>query len=217
MANCPYCNIELQKVPQRKTKCKSCGEYIYVKRRPSEEVKKLVTESEALEIEKEWNIYLEEKYKVSLLDKVSHLGYGEDDIKRFTGELAAKFGGAPRESDVLWRIYNDALLRHSEYGDKRIIYWEMARVVDAEGRDARDLQKSMHLCDLYNWKSVGIYTAVKIFSCDHCENCDEVKGKVYTINEAISLNVLPHKNCSNYQGNDKYPFCTCDYSLHDLE
>ena len=51
---CPYCGIGLEKFPTKKTKCKSCGKYYYVKRAPSENKKRIVTEKEAIEIDKQW-------------------------------------------------------------------------------------------------------------------------------------------------------------------
>lgn len=50
-ANCPYCGIDLPKFPQRKTKCKNCDNFIYVRTRPSDKKKILLTEDEINRIE----------------------------------------------------------------------------------------------------------------------------------------------------------------------
>lgn len=53
-AACPYCGHELAKVPGRKTKCPFCGEFMYVRTRPSDRARVVVTEAQAAEIEAEW-------------------------------------------------------------------------------------------------------------------------------------------------------------------
>lgn len=62
---CPYCNVELQKFPARKTKCKNCGEYIYVRTRPIDYKKVLLKETELQLLEEEWGKrkYINEKQK----------------------------------------------------------------------------------------------------------------------------------------------------------
>ena len=51
--NCPYCGYALAKFPQRKTKCKYCGNYIYVRTRPSDKQKILVKEENIEVIEEQ--------------------------------------------------------------------------------------------------------------------------------------------------------------------
>ena len=55
--HCPNCHVLLEKRPQRKTKCKHCHLFIYVKYRPNDRVKRLVSESAAAEIDQEWIAY----------------------------------------------------------------------------------------------------------------------------------------------------------------
>lgn len=54
-AECPHCNTPLGKFPGRKKKCPSCSESIYVRTRPSDRQKVLVTEAEATEIEEQYD------------------------------------------------------------------------------------------------------------------------------------------------------------------
>lgn len=53
-ANCPYCGTELKKFPGRKTKCKSCNNFIYVRTRPYDNKKILIKEDEIIDIQIEW-------------------------------------------------------------------------------------------------------------------------------------------------------------------
>lgn len=51
--NCPYCGVALKKFPGRKTKCKSCGNYMYVRTRPADDERILIKEDEIELIEDE--------------------------------------------------------------------------------------------------------------------------------------------------------------------
>ena len=52
--NCPYCGVDLAKFPGRKTKCKTCGNFIYVRTRPADNAKILIREDEKELIQIEW-------------------------------------------------------------------------------------------------------------------------------------------------------------------
>lgn len=51
---CPSCRAKLEKMPQRKTKCKACGEYIFVKSTPDNRENRLMTQSQADAAERAW-------------------------------------------------------------------------------------------------------------------------------------------------------------------
>lgn len=54
MVLCPSCGIALPKEPTRKSKCPSCGEWIFVKSTPDDRAKRLMTAAQADEAEKMW-------------------------------------------------------------------------------------------------------------------------------------------------------------------
>lgn len=53
-AICPYCLQMLKKFPGRKTKCPHCSEYMFIRTRPSDLVKVVVTKEQAKKIEWQW-------------------------------------------------------------------------------------------------------------------------------------------------------------------
>lgn len=53
--NCPYCGISLAKFPYRKTRCKNCGNYMYVRTRPSDNKRILIQEDNIQELEAQWS------------------------------------------------------------------------------------------------------------------------------------------------------------------
>lgn len=99
-ANCPYCNIKLKKFPARKTKCKNCGEYFYVRRRPSDYKKVLIKENEKQLIEDEWEKrrYINEKTKVQTVYNNEIIG---DIVIDASSEMNA--------------IFNDLIKNYKDY------------------------------------------------------------------------------------------------------
>lgn len=60
-ARCPSCSATLPKMPSRKTKCKSCGEFMFVKSTPGDRTKRLMTAPQADAAEKEWAVWSHEQ------------------------------------------------------------------------------------------------------------------------------------------------------------
>ena len=58
---CPYCSAALQKMPSRKTKCKSCGGFMFVKSTPDDRTKRLMTAAQADTAEKAWEHWSHEQ------------------------------------------------------------------------------------------------------------------------------------------------------------
>jgi hypothetical protein len=59
---CPHCFKKLNKIPGRKKKCDFCGNFIYVRTRPIDKKRVLVSKLQAQEIENQWEIYQHHKY-----------------------------------------------------------------------------------------------------------------------------------------------------------
>lgn len=107
-AKCPYCHVVLEKMPGAKTKCKSCGNYIYVRTRPSDRNRVLVTKQQADEIEEEWAIL-----------SGSHDQYleGKREYQDEKEILTKRFGQEPSDHDIKWGLLNKELIEHGKNGD----------------------------------------------------------------------------------------------------
>lgn len=108
-AECPCCHNPLKKVPGAKTKCPNCGKYMFVRTRPKDNARVLVTKEDADTIDEEWSIVAG-----------THDSYiAEKDIyKKEQKDLRKRFGGQePSDDDVKWSLYNKQLLEHMKYGD----------------------------------------------------------------------------------------------------
>lgn len=112
---CPYCKVSLSKMPSRKTRCKHCGKYYYIKKRPFDDKSVIITEDELelIEIDNlkkygEYDDYLKEKRKF--------------EKKERELMLSRKASFVPR-NDVYWALYNEERLKvfykrkFSDYAD----------------------------------------------------------------------------------------------------
>ncbi len=162
-AVCPYCNQGLDKKPGRRKKCPHCGQFIYVRTRPSDGEKVLVTEAQAEKIQEQWFIvhggthdaYLEAKGQVA---------QGKVKLaERFAEEkaiLAERFGREPSDNDVQWGLLNDELLGHIQqrnWGLFRNVKLAMAEILRKEGRSTQALGFYLEVCylDLNGPNNIG--------------------------------------------------------------
>jgi len=202
--NCPHCNGRLEKVPQRKTKCPACGNYIYVRTRPSDRQRILVTEDMAKQINSEWALIHERQEAERVL---GYLGIDDNEYNRAEKELGRKFGKPPTPRDVVWGVLNDRLvtsLGRGDWGEAKMIYFEQALILHKEGRDFFRLLQEGKRCELRSYQSQGV-KRVEVLA-GSCEKCKHLNGKVFTIKEALDTMPIPVKECENQNG-----WCRCDW------
>ncbi len=106
--DCPYCGVTLENFPGRKTKCKVCENYIYVRTRPSDEQRILVKESELERVEELWAI------KNGTHEDFLNKRKKYDDEKAF---LRIKLNREPTDVDIQLSLLQKELPVHSENGD----------------------------------------------------------------------------------------------------
>jgi hypothetical protein len=153
-AVCPYCNQGLDKKPGRKKRCPHCGQSIYVRTRPSDGEKVLVTEAQSEQIEEQWFIVHGGSHDAYLLAKRR---VAEEQVKlagRFAEEkvkLVERFGREPSDNDVRWSLLNQELLEHIQkrnWGLFRNVKLAMADILRKEGRSSEALGFYLEVCYL---------------------------------------------------------------------
>lgn len=105
---CPYCGVSLSKFPGRKTKCKGCQNYIYVRTRPSDDQKILVTENEIIRVEELWAI--KNGTHADFLNKRKNY----NDEREF---LRVKYNRQPTDSEIQISILQKELPAHAKNCD----------------------------------------------------------------------------------------------------
>lgn len=192
---CPYCNNILNSIPKRKTKCKTCGNYFYIRTRLDDKAKVIVTEKECSEID--------------LINSVLLSGVisEEEFIK------AKKSEQIKSNKDIIWRLFNEKILylsKKNDLGGLADIYYHMAEFTHKEGRDSFYLLQQSAKCRLVNYKNLGVKT-VEILTTNPCEYCKKMEGKKLGIQEALETMPIPAKECQMDLFNTGKTFCRCTY------
>jgi len=148
---CPYCNSKLEKMPARKKKCPICGEFIFVRTRPSDRKKILVTTEQAEQVEEQWSI-VNGTHEYYLARKKEY-----EDTK---GELKKRLGVDPPENDILWAICNKHRTRYflsQDFGHYRNTTLEMAQILYKESklRHALEMYFEVFYIDLNGPQNMG--------------------------------------------------------------
>jgi DNA-directed RNA polymerase subunit RPC12/RpoP len=102
---CPYCESRLEKRPQRKKKCPHCGNFIFVRTRPKDRKRVLVTEEGAQQVDEEW-MKVHGTYEAH-----------REEQKRFEQrkqELSEKSDSEVSDFDVQWSLLNEDLMIHAQ-------------------------------------------------------------------------------------------------------
>lgn len=142
-AECPYCNGVLDKVPGAKTKCPCCKKFIFVRTRPQDEVRVVVTAEDADKIDEEWRII--NGTQEAFLDNQRKF----DDRREI---LRKKLGGKnPARKDVQWSLFNESLMEHLKNGEMglyRNVKLDMAQTLKKEGKLKEALKTYLGICYL---------------------------------------------------------------------
>jgi hypothetical protein len=151
-ALCPHCGAAFTKPPSRKIKCKGCGNFVYVRTDPDTRQRVLVTEAQAEAIERRWS----QKALYSRVVRTDRPGFAEEREM-----LARKFGGPPRDTDVLWSLLNKDRLRHAsdqKWGLYRNATLDMGDVLRVENRPKDAARFYLEVCylDLNNPTNYGV-------------------------------------------------------------
>lgn len=127
---CPYCKVSLAKMPGRKTKCKSCGSYIYKRTRPDGTVV-AATEADTVALDAQYYLTSESEITEPSFSGTYSLGLEPGDIKGLVAFWQSTYDAAterlkptnenPSFDEVCWEILKseqDELLQ-SSMGDER--------------------------------------------------------------------------------------------------
>lgn len=195
---CPSCGKELHLTPQRKGKCKSCGE-AFVLNKTGRLFGPLVTEKQARS--EHWfgelDCYL----------KVGYTGFG-----RVEAELEKVFGSKPPPNDVIWGLYQRAGPRHAT--DPQLASL-MAGFLAEEGKDPTLLLSEAAKYTLVSLAKVDSDATkagwVEIVAATCCPECrEELDDKRLPIAQALETMPIPNPNCTRTEGGQ--PYCTCHYT-----
>jgi len=199
---CPSCGVKLEVTPQRKKKCPSCGQYIYVRTRPSDRQRVLVNEEEANRIDDEWQ-------KINVMQRMAEYGISKQVFDRIKEQLTQRFGVEPDFNNVIFVFLTERLVYATEKSDWATIQsssFEMAVILHDWDMDCFKWLQESKSAELKGYKAMGVQK-VDILTCgeDSCDRCRALHMKRFTVSKALELMPIPVKDCEN-DG-----WCRCDY------
>lgn len=154
---CPSCESSLKKLPQRKTKCTSCGCSIYVRTRSSDGLRLLLSEEGAAKFDAERE---KEYFKNRLpLPNKNEVFDAERSV------LLDKFGGPPRDADVFWSLLLKERMTHAskrEWGLYRNSTFDLACVLIREDRYLQAAPYVLDVCLLDCWLEEKLERELKL-------------------------------------------------------
>lgn len=208
-SKCPYCSNFLSHTPKRKTKCKVCGNYFYVKTRLPDNVQVIVTEEEKANIEKEWAEYRIENSFFSG-------GIISEEEFQEAKKLYLSKGENISNNDIVWGLFNKrltSLMEQNGWEAMEQVYCAMAQFLQREGKDCFHLLQEASKCRLRGYKEQGI-KEVEILTAGEgnaCKECQRLNGNKFTIETALTTMPIPVKECSTEVFVDGKGFCRCLY------
>src|SRR5690606_10019656 len=156
---CPYCGVLLVKFPARKTKCESCGQFIYVRTSPEDEVTKiLVTENELAGIESRWEMVM---YRKRWLRTLREYGVSKSDFISMKKELSVKFGQVASDRDVIWSLLVSLVSKPELHSTLHSIYYTQGLFLDEEGRDSFHIRQHSIKAEPNKFKSTNVVRQVE--------------------------------------------------------
>ncbi len=139
---CPHCGGALLRIPTNKGKCAACHKDVYARKRPSDNASVFVTREQAEMLEEQWAMVKGHYYELQ-----------RDKQRRaqIKGLLAEKFGRAPSETDVEWKLLNENLLtaaREQDWPRYRDTRHAMAQLLSREKKHEHALVTFLEVCYL---------------------------------------------------------------------
>ena len=210
---CPYCKSTLSKRPERKTKCKNCGNFIFVKTDPDTRERLIVTEQEARKIEDRWQKI---QYIPRLLGNLKDYGITEQDFLERKKIFYEKNKFEAHDNDIAWSIYNELITKNiDDFSKLKMLYYDMALLLFYENKDFIDTLRESKKMELMEFEDKNIINKIIISSAGEknaCEECLKLDGRILTIDEALNEMPLPNIKCKNNMFSDRSEgFCRCMY------
>ncbi|MES2255139.1 MAG: hypothetical protein V4559_08870 [Pseudomonadota bacterium] len=151
---CPYCGIELKKRPVRRTACKHCLHDIFVRTRPLDKMRVLLTEQEAKIVEGQWARFKHVTIRVFV---------DQAEFEKQRASLTKSLGRAPTSSEITWPALAQEAAAHAakrNWGLYRNTHLSMAAFLEEEGKRDEAFDQYLEVCvvDLNGPRNTGGYS-----------------------------------------------------------
>ena len=172
----PGLRISFAKIPAKKTRCQSCGEFIFVRDG------RLMT---AQQIEQERTARIR-------ANDIQYLGFSVEQFQARDKALIDEAGHRPAFVDVIISLVEDmeAELKAldddiSKFQKLHSLYLSTADILRREGRDQRPMRRLGHLFNAMLMQKIGFEKLAFFAPEGSCEQCVNLSGRIYSAGEMI--------------------------------
>jgi len=145
------------------------------------------------------------------LRQLNEFGITELDFQARKKKLLEKPGNWS-DSDVIWSLFNEVVVRTQDSHHRKMIYYSMALFLNDEGRDPIVSLRESARIELQIHERHGITHVGVSATSDSCEACKQLEKKTFSIVEALENNPLPCKECTHLlDKKSQRGFCRCSY------
>lgn len=216
-AICPNCQATLPKKPLRKTRCPSCGEYIFVRTISDQTV--LFTPAQLEKYEQERQEQFSAQSHANHISEILRLGsISESAYLKEKSNFESKSGAMSGEDELrfAWQIAKRQAARQMQAGGSPD-YYQMAIFASRRNWEYRSLLEIAAQKTLLGLKNMGV-THVQISTCGDksCPSCQKLENKKLTIEDALQRKLLPHKDCTYVLFGNQPGFCRCEYLAAEI-
>lgn len=162
---------------------------------------------------------MKKKRTRSLKSRLKRYNITQAEFDERKAELRKQWGREPSDIDVIWGILNDHTVEIVSKGtlrDKDLVGLKMnsrfkALLLHDEGKDPHELLQEAAKWDLTRLQQNPFVTGVRILAVKTaCPICQQLNGRIFTIDEALKKMPIPNKNCT-HKHNGKRGWCRCMY------
>jgi DNA-directed RNA polymerase subunit RPC12/RpoP len=114
-AECPYCHKALKKIPVAKTKCPHCANFMFVRTRPEDTARVVVTSTEASRIESDYRIL--SGAREPDFRNIATESEVRAERERLRDSFVSKGYVEPSDVDVKWGLLNRKAIEHADDGN----------------------------------------------------------------------------------------------------
>ena len=198
-AACPYCGNVLDTPPKSSRKCPACRDKIVVRTRRNDGAKLYLTENDAKVFDAERKA---DAFRNKAIRAAADMGMDQTAFERTEKELLAKSPGYG-PGDVFWALANKQLakqMRSDNWHGLSMTYFHQALWLHNEGRPYAHLKVESEKALAQSFAGRDCQELEVMGGC--CPNCDQFKGRVYPIEQAVNVWPVPVEDCTN-------GWCTC--------
>lgn len=132
-----------------------------------------------------------------LLGITLRFGFGEPDLRLRKDRLERSTKRPVEEIEAAFSLLSELLNTAETVQEKVAFYYGMAEIIHLKGADPRQPLLAIHQTEVGTFKELGFRLVRVETQKDACPECQKLSGKIFSIEEAMNRNPLPHSACTH--------------------